>query len=235
MKFFAHRGYSHRYPENTMPAFEKAIEAKVDGIELDVQLSKEGEAVIIHDEELRPLTDGRGFVRDHSLEELRRLTVLSEGFEDSPQKIPTLEEYCARVRRESLVTNIELKTGIFPYPGIEERVLGILRKYKLEDRVIISSFNHYSVLRFKALAPFVRCGLLTKDWIVNLGAYAASVGVECVHPFYLTLTKETVKEIKSHNLEINTWTVNRREDYISLLELGVDRIIGDDPEIREGL
>ena len=73
MRIFAHRGYSGRFPENTMPAFNEAFLAGVDGIELDVQLSRDGELVIIHDETLDRTTDGHGYVKDHTLSELRQL------------------------------------------------------------------------------------------------------------------------------------------------------------------
>lgn len=154
MKNFAHRGFSGKYPENTMLAFRKALECGADGIEMDVQLTKDGELVVIHDERVDRTTNGTGNVRDYTLEELQKLDasyIYSEevGF----QTIPTFDEYCRWVAGTPLVTNIELKTGVYPYPGIEAKVWPVLQRYHLEDKVIISSFNHESVLRMKALAP----------------------------------------------------------------------------------
>lgn len=80
--------------------------------------------------------------------------------------IPTFEEYCNWVKDTPLVTNIELKTGVYPYPGIEEKVWAVLQQYHLEDKVIISSFNHESILRMKALAPNLKYGLLTETWLI---------------------------------------------------------------------
>ena len=113
MKNFAHRGFSGKYPENTMLAFQKAYEAGADGIELDVQLTKDGQVVVIHDEKVDRTTNGTGLVRDYTLEELRKLdaSYIYTG-EMGFNPIPTFEEYCAWVAGTDLVTNIELKTGI---------------------------------------------------------------------------------------------------------------------------
>ena len=119
MKNFAHRGFSGKYPENTMLAFQKAFETGADGIELDVQLTKDGEVVIIHDETVDRTTDGTGYVRDYPLEVLQKLDASylykkEVGF----WPIPTLREYCEWVCEKDLVTNIELKTSVFEYKGI---------------------------------------------------------------------------------------------------------------------
>ena len=122
-KNFAHRGFSGKYPENTLLAFEKAIEAQADGIELDVQLTKDGEIVIIHDETIDRTTNGKGLVADYIYEELEKFDASyiytgQFGF----NKIPTLREYFNLIKDTNIVTNIELKTGINEYQGIEEKV-----------------------------------------------------------------------------------------------------------------
>ncbi|MGM9529812.1 MAG: glycerophosphodiester phosphodiesterase [Phascolarctobacterium sp.] len=232
MKNFAHRGFSGKYPENTMLAFKKALEAGADGIELDVQMTRDGEVVVIHDEKVDRTTNGSGNVRDLTLEELRKLDASyiytgKQGF----NPVPTFEEYCAWVAGTDLVTNIELKTGVYPYPGIEAKVWALIQKYHLENKVIISSFNHYSILRMKALAPQLPYGLLEESWLVNAGAYVAGVGVEAYHPYHGSLTAEAVAEIKSHGIAINTWTVNDESRVRELLALGVDIVIGNFPDM----
>ncbi|MGM9568748.1 MAG: glycerophosphodiester phosphodiesterase [Phascolarctobacterium sp.] len=229
---FAHRGFSGKYPENTMLAFQKAWEAGADGIELDVQLSKDGQVVIIHDEKLDRTTNGTGNVRDYTLEELRKLdaSYIYAG-QMGINPIPTLEEYCAWVAGTDLVTNVELKTGVYPYAGIEEKVWALLQKYHLENKVIISSFNHFSILRMKELAPNLKYGLLEESWLLTPGAYVASAGVACYHPYHGSLTPETVAEVKSHNIEINTFTVNDEESVKRLRALGVESVIGNFPDM----
>ena len=149
---FAHRGFSGQFPENTMLAFEKAVEAGADGIELDVQFSKDGELVIMHDETLNRTAGVDGFVKDYTLEQLKAMDVSGKwGDRYGSMEIPTLREYFEHFKDLPVITNIELKTGIFPYPGIEERTLEMIREYELENKIIISSFNHYSCLKMKEL------------------------------------------------------------------------------------
>ena len=122
IKTYAHRGFSGLYPENTMLAFRKAVEEGFcDGIELDVHLSKDNEIVIIHDETVDRTTNGTGFVKDKSLEELKKLKAnytFNETYED--QEIPTFEEYCKYVSDKNIITNIEIKTNLIYYPNIEK-------------------------------------------------------------------------------------------------------------------
>lgn len=236
MKNFAHRGFSGKYPENTMLAFKKALEAGADGIELDVQMTKDGQVVVIHDEKVDRTTNGTGLVRDYTLEELRKLdaSYIYAG-QMGVNPIPTFEEYCEWVAGTDLVTNIELKTGVYPYPGIEAKVWELIKKYHLEKKVIISSFNHYSILQMKELAPELPYGLLEESWIVNAGAYVAGVGVDAYHPYHGSLTAEAVAEIKSHGIAINTWTVNDEARVRELLALGVDIVIGNFPDMVKAI
>ncbi len=231
-KNFAHRGYSGKYPENTLLAFEKAIEAGVDGIELDVQLTKDGCAVIIHDEKVDRTTNGKGRVADATLEELRQLdaSYIYAG-QFGTNRIPTLEEYLTLVKDLPLVTNIELKTGILEYPGIEETVWEAIQQFGVSDRVIISSFNHFSVLRMKQIAPQLKYGFLSETWIIDAGKYTFDQGVQCYHPIYVNLIPEVVAELKKYHLEINTYTVNTPEAVADLAQKGIDVVIGNYPEM----
>lgn len=146
-------------------------------------------------------------------------------------KIPTLKEYFELVKDLNFVTNIELKTGINQYLGIEEKVYKLIKEYKLEKKVIISSFNHFSVLRMKKIAPELKCGFLSEDWIIDAGAYTASHRIECFHPRFNNLIPEVVEELKKNNIEINTWTVNKEEDIKDLIAKGIDILIGNYPDL----
>lgn len=227
-----HRGFSGRYPENTMLAFEKAAQAGADGAELDVQFSKDGSLVVIHDEAVDRTTDGKGLVRELTLKELKKLDA-SASFKGvyGINRIPTLREYFDFAKSTpGFITNIELKTGIYEYPGIEEAVLEMIEEYGLRDRIIISSFNYFSVLRMKKLCPEIKCGFLEESRVAGFGSYTRSHGVECVHPMHWCLTPETVKEIKENGIEINTWTVNDAAEAERLYALGVDSVIGNYPD-----
>lgn len=232
-KIFAHRGYSGKYPENTMIAFKKALECGVDGIELDVQLTKDGEVVIIHDETIDRMTTGKGFVVDYTYEELERFDASFKFKDLGFNKIPTLREYFQLVKDYDIVTNVELKTGINEYLGIEEKVWELIKEYNLEEKVIISSFNHFSVMRMKDIAPQLKYGFLSEDWIIDAGKYTHSYGVQCYHPRFNNLVPDVIKELKKYNLEINTWTVNLEEDMRYLYSNNIDVIITNYPELAQ--
>ena len=143
-EIFAHRGASGYAPENTMDAFKLAVKQGAEGIELDVQLSKDGIPVVIHDETIDRVTNGHGYVKDYTLEELKNFTIMKGKYQEyEHSKIPTLEEVLVYAKKENLTVNIELKTGIYWYPEIEEKTVDLVKKTKMEDLVIYSSFNHY--------------------------------------------------------------------------------------------
>ena len=230
-KIFAHRGFSGKYPENTMLAFQKAVEIGVDGIELDVHLTKDNELVIIHDEDIKRTCDGEGLVKDMTLEELKKYDASATfrgvyGF----CGIPTLREYFELVKDTRIITNIELKTGVYEYPTIERRTVELIREFGLEDRIIFSSFNHFTVKRCEEIAPEIKRGFLTGDWIYDFGQYTAQRNVQCCHPWHITLNEDAVKEMHAAGREINTWTVNEYEDIEKLAAMGVDSLIGNFPD-----
>lgn len=234
VKNFAHRGYSSKYPENTMLAFEKAIEFGADGLETDVHFTKDNEIVMIHDECLYRTTGDKRMVYDCTLEEIKKLDASYKdkfGGKFENNHIPTLREYFEMVSKEkNFVTNIEIKTDEHDYPGIEKAVLELIDEFDLRDRIIISSFNPFTVTRFKELAPDVKCGFLLCQPVIKAGKYAKENGVECIHPPFRILTKEYFNEIKQAGIDVNPWTVDEYEDIERLAKLGVDTIISDCPD-----
>ena len=233
-KNYGHRGFSGKYPENTMLAFRKAVEIGVDGIELDVQLSKDGEVVICHDETVDRTTNGKGRIKDLTLAQLKQLNA-SAAFAGryGVNEIPTLREYFELVKDLPIETNVELKTGVYEYEGIEEKVWALIQEFHLEDRICISSFNHFSVLRMKKIAPQLKFGFLFDTWLIDAGAYCAKHGMDSFHPNYHNLTHEVVAEVKRHGLEIKTYTVNTEEDVRDLASKGVDVVIGNYPDMAK--
>ncbi len=228
---FAHRGFSGKYPENTMLAFSKAIDAGCDGIELDVQLTSDGEVVIIHDETVDRTTESRGYVAGYTYSKLKKLDASYKFrgiYGENP--IPSFREYCDLLKDKNVVTNVELKTSINPYPGIEEKTLKIIDEFKLRDRIIISSFNHYSVLHMKSLAPDMKYGFLTETCIIDFPAYTAKYGIDFVHPHFKMVTEQFAKDTVSAGVGINTWTVNEESDIREMLSRNVNAIIGNYPD-----
>lgn len=231
IKNYAHRGFSGEYPENTMLSFKKALEAGCDGIELDVHLSKDGEIVVIHDEKLDRTTDGVGFIKDYTYEELQTFNAahLYERKYEA-QHIPSLREYLEWVKEEPIITIIELKTNCFEYEGIEEKVDALIKEYGLQEKTLMCSFNHLSMQRMKVLNSTLKCALLVECWMVNGGSYTVELGMECIHPLYFSMTPDRVKEIKAQGIEINAWTVNEEEGMYQMIENGIDGVITNYPD-----
>ncbi len=230
-KIFGHRGFSGEYPENTMLAFRKCIELGCDGVELDVHFTKDNEIVIVHDETIDRTSNGKGLVKDMTYDELCKYDFYGRfPGKYEFQKIPTLREFFELVKPvDGFITNIELKTGVFEYRGIEKAVIDMAKEFGLEKRIILSSFNHYTVLRCKEYDPDIKTGFLTESWLINAGAYAKEYGVECCHPHYCNLIPELFAEMKENGREVNTWTVNEYENIERLGKMGVDALIGNYP------
>ena len=142
MLVLAHRGASAYAPENTEPAFRKAIELGADGVELDVHLCKDGHMVVNHNFDVDHNSDGLGLIEEYTLRELKQLDFgLWKGVEFKGTSILTLEEALEIVKNMKLI-NIEIKSAQTPYPGLTEKVCGLVRKMALTQKVILSSFNH---------------------------------------------------------------------------------------------
>lgn len=230
-KNFAHRGFSKAYPENTMLAFQKAVEAGCDGIELDVQLTKDNQVVIIHDEDTKRTTNRSGLVKNFTLAELQLLDA-SNGFEASfgINRIPTLREYFDFIKDTAVLTNIELKNGVIPYAGMEEKIIEMVEEFKLKDKVLFSSFNHFSMVKCKKLSPTSKCAFLTGCWQLGAGAYAKQAGVDFINPRYHFLTDENIKELNDSQIGAQAWTVNDEEDMKRLVDREIYAIITNCPD-----
>ncbi|HBT18687.1 MAG TPA: glycerophosphodiester phosphodiesterase [Clostridiaceae bacterium] len=232
VKNIAHRGFKSQYPENTMIAFEKAIETKCHGIEFDVHLSKDGEVVIIHDETLEGTTNGTGRVMDYTLQELKELDASHKFHEKvGVQRIPTLREYFELVKDLDFLSNVELKTGVYEYPGLEEKVYALIQEFSLEDKVLISSFNHESLLRMKKIAKEIPCGMLFDTWTIHPEEYVKKQGMECYHPVAYSLRKDVVDALKKEGIKVHAWLGKHPVDYEKVIAMGIDGIITDYPDV----
>lgn len=229
---WAHRGASGYLPENTLPAFAKAIEMGADGIELDVHKTRDGQLVVIHDEKIDRTSNGKGDVKDATLEELRRFNYNVTHPECEHADIPTMREVFELIKPTNLTINIELKNGVVFYEGLEEDILAMTKEYGMEDRVIYSSFNHYSIMRIKELNPEAHTGFLYMDGTLNMPEYGKEHGVEALHPaLYNVQYPNFVERAHELGLKINTWTVNSRQ-YMSLAcDMGLDAIITNYPDV----
>lgn len=233
MKIIAHRGYSGKYPENTMLGFKKAAEAGCDEIELDVQITKDDILVIIHDEDIRRTTDGRGLVKDYSYEELLQFNaghLQAEEFGFHP--IPTLDEYLDWVKDVPITTNIELKNRKYYYEKLEEKTIALIESYQLENKVILSSFNYASLVKCKQLRPNIECGVISgQAEIWNGGYFAKTFGFESYHPDYKKLTIGTVRNCIEYGIKVNVWNVNTIEALNDIYNMGCNGAITNYPDL----
>lgn len=231
-KVWAHRGASAYAPENTLEAFLLAAEQGADGVELDVQLTKDGEMVVVHDEEIDRVSDGSGFVKDYTLAELKTLNFNKTHPEYQDVKIPTLREVYEALKPTGMTINVELKTGIFWYKDLEKKVLELTKEMEMEDRVIYSSFNHYSIQQMKKIVPEAETAYLYSDVILNVAEYAKNTKVDGLHPaVYHVKMADFLKEYLGSNLNVRVWTVNEKADMKWLIDAGVTAIITNYPDM----
>jgi len=234
-KIWAHRGSSGFAPENTLPAFKIAKELNVDGIELDVQMTKDGELVVIHDESIDRTSDGSGWVKDFTLAELRTFNFNNGKNGFGFVEIPTLREVYEMFQGTDYVINVELKTGVIAYDGIEKKVHELTVEMGMEKQVIYSSFSHTSVLKMQQFVTEEKTAFLFSDGWLDVVEYGKKYGVNALHPaLYYQGLKEMVKEAHDKGMKVHVWTVNEEEHALMLRDMGVDAIITNHPgKMRE--
>ena len=230
MNVYAHRGLSGLNPENTMIAFQRAADAQFDAIELDVQLTRDGQVVIIHDETIDRTTDGSGLVMSYSLAELSRFDAsrVRPGV-GGTVRIPSFEEYCEWASSQPAVrTNIEIKSSVIFYPGLEEKTFATIQKYHLEDRVFFSSFNHLSLILLQQIAPGIPLGLLVEaQGLVNAGSLCSRFGFVYLHPSLSSVTAAGVAECDAHGVGVQVWTVDAEADWDRMVAAKVDAVFSN--------
>ncbi len=231
MKVFAHRGFSGLYPENTMLAFRKAIEAGADGIELDIHCSSDGRLVIIHDENLIRTTGRDVLVSDLTLRELTSIRASRTKDDAFESTIPSFEEFCDFASRNSFITNVEIKTNSTWYQDIEKKAVDMVRAFNLDDRIIFSSFNWLSVMRAKQLAPDIECGLLYDAQHHKVAAEAKEAGLQYLHPDFNLLDDNVVAECRENGIGLNVWTVNSEDQVKKLIEWDANAVISNYPDM----
>ncbi|UUM10760.1 glycerophosphodiester phosphodiesterase [Proteiniclasticum sp. QWL-01] len=239
MKIYAHRGYSRYYPENTLIAFEKALEAGCDGIECDVQLTRDRVPVIIHDEKIDRTSDGKGYVKNYTYKELlnfdfSRIRPGSYG----PCRILTLKELLEVIRLSgrNITLNLELKNSIIEYNGLEEIVLAETKEYENDFEIIYSTFNHNSIRRLIRLKKDIKAAPLVNRSLPDLVRYVKSLGASGVHPSILILSEEIIQSLLENDIYVNVYTINDMDLAKRLSDLHVTGIFTDYcKEMKEAL
>lgn len=212
-----HRGAKGHAAENTLASFQKALELGVDGIELDVHLSADGEIMVIHDETIDRTTSQKGLVKNFTARKLQNLG------------IPTLESVFELINRRCFI-NIELKTY-----ETAEKTVALLEKYVSEkdwsqEHFLVSSFDWNALQQVHFLNDTIRIGVLTHTDLNLAVAFAKFIKAHSVHPYYHLLNSENTKLLQQKNFKIYPWTVNEPEDIALVKSLQVDGIITDFPD-----
>jgi glycerophosphoryl diester phosphodiesterase len=228
----AHRGASGYAPENTMPAFEKALEMGAEGIELDVHLTKDGETVVIHDHTIDRTSNGTGMVGQFTLEEIKQLDFGSwfdEKFNGTT--IPTLKEVLELLKGWEGLLNIEVKSGPIIYPEIEQKLIALIKQYGFEQKVIFSSFNHYSLCDIKKIDPAMDIGILYMCGLVEPWIYAEHINAQALHPLFYNIIPELVEGCKKSGIKLNPYTIDDPKDMERIIKAEVDGIITNYPDL----
>ncbi|TCS82555.1 glycerophosphodiester phosphodiesterase [Tepidibacillus fermentans] len=231
IQVIAHRGASAISPENTMIAFQRAIHIGADAIETDVQMTKDGHLVLIHDERVNRTTNGSGFVKDYTLNELRKLDAgswFSSVYQN--EKIPMIDEFFTLIKSTDIWVNVEIKNGYFMYPGIEEKLIGKIKEYDLLSRVVVSSFNHYSLLKIHQIAPYIKTAILYMTNLFEPWNYARMIGASSLHPYKKSLSKEIVDYAHQMGFTVYPFTVDDKEEMKNLIQMGVEGIMTNVPD-----
>lgn len=232
-KIYGHRGASKYAPENSMEAFQLAYEMGADGIEFDVQMTKDGHLVVVHDEEISRVSDGQGYIKDYTLGELRRFQFNRTHPEYKNIKIPLLEDVLEQFKeKKDFLFNIELKNNIFAYEGMEERIISLVKEMGLLDRILFSSFYHKSMLRLREMDSNAKIAFLYCDGILDVHDYAKKYAVEAVHPAQYLLNRDSMfLFLRESGIEVNVWTVDSGKEIRRLCDMGVDGIITNKPDL----
>lgn len=231
---FAHRGAAAHAPENTLAAFELALELGAHGIEMDIKLSADGEVVVIHDATVDRTTNGQGRVSQLDIAALRELdagSFFSETF--IGEKVPTLSEVFETIGNRALI-NLELTNYTAPRDGLADRVCHLVKEFGLQESILFSSFLPSNLARTRSLLPETQRGLLalggwmgwwSRSFGFNFGDYQA------LHPKLRDITARQVARVHRLKRRIHVWTVNAADDMRRLFAWGVDGIITDDPKL----
>jgi glycerophosphoryl diester phosphodiesterase len=228
---FAHRGASAYAPENTLAAFELAIQQDADAIELDVKLTADDEIVVIHDSTVDRTTDGSGFVSNFTLEALKEFDAGSK-FDDifRGEQIPSLQEVFETLGSKIFI-NIEITNYQSPRNALPEKTIDLIRFYNLTDSVILSSFNPLALIRSIKLQPNIPLGLLSTPGIC--GAWSRSflgrlIPYQALHPEVSDISKHLVSKCHAHGKRVHVYTVNNPTEMHKLFRWNADGVFTDD-------
>ena len=239
----SHRGANRYAPQNTLPAFKKGFELGADGFETDVHITKDGKIVLCHNYTIDETSDGCGEVAKKTLADLKEYDFgkyFSEKFRGT--EIPTIDEFLSFVKTTDIsVLNIEIKSPKEEGTPIVSETIKAVKEYGLFDKLLISSFDPKILMEAKRIDKNCKTGFLyapNSPTLLQMGwkplKFCKEIGADAVHPHFSFVTKAYVKKAHEMGLMVNPWTVNSEKQIDKMIELGVDGIITDFPDVVSG-
>ena len=244
INIIAHRGANKYAPQNTLPAFEKAVDLNSDGTETDVHLTKDGYVVICHNPTVDEMSNGTGKIVDYNFEDIRKLDFgkkFSSEFEGTP--LPTLEEYleCMEKAECIKIINVEIKPNKNEREELVSKTIDAAKRHGVFDKLLISSFDYKMLKEAKRVDPSCKTAYLYPTYASMLMIWgffsftlAKSIKCDALHPHKGFISKRTIDKAHKKGMTVNAWTVNEEQDILALIEKGVDGLITDRPDyVRE--
>ncbi|WP_152654680.1 glycerophosphodiester phosphodiesterase family protein [Oceanobacillus sp. CFH 90083] len=227
----AHRGASSYAPENSFPAFKLAYEMKADGIETDVQLTKDNIPVLFHDENLYRIFGEKGWINQYTLTELKQLD-MGKSFHSkfAGEKIVTLEEFLIWIQDKPLILHLELKNNKIIHKDLEKITYQLVKQYQMLDKTCFSTFSDVSISRLASLPDVSNIGWLTKRPKRNLLAYALSIGATAIHIRHTLLRQRLINDAVKNDVPVRVYTVNSSRLFHRCFSYKVNSIFTDVPD-----
>lgn len=212
-KIIGHRGCKGEQPENTLIGIKKAIEAGVDGVEIDVHLTKDNKLVVIHDDTVDRTTNGQGKVLDFTLEEIRKLDA------GKGEKIPTLQEVIDIIKQSGIELVIEIKCE-----NAEQDVAEAIEKNNIIEKTIVKSFNHRIVKKVKEINDKIKTACLLAGLPVHAYRLLEDAKADVLSINFRTVDKELIDECHEHGCHVFIWNIDDKEELKKFIDMGADYI-----------
>ncbi|MDD6349421.1 glycerophosphodiester phosphodiesterase family protein [Intestinibaculum porci] len=205
----AHRGLSKSYPENTMLAFTRALEAGFDGIETDVQMTRDGVLVLCHDEKINRTSTGKGYLKDYTYQQLLQYN-FNYKF-DTQVTIPTLDELLELIAGTHKILNLEIKDT--KSEGIERAIALAVKQHHLEDQVVFSSVSLESLIKIRRFLPASYVALIVSGRYKKRRLDPVTFHLDGIHVKYSKLNEKELQYFKEHHIAVGAWTITREKDF----------------------
>lgn len=223
MNKLAHRGYSDLFPENTMSSFTRAVESSFDGIETDVQMTSDGQLVLLHDDKINRTSNGKGILRNMTLEEAQQYNYNNKM--KVTETIPLLDQLLTLMDDTDKILNIEIKDTVSI--GLEEKLRDEIMKHHMTDRIYFSSTSLERLLTMRKLMPDSYYALIAVRSYKKCKQAVIDHHLNGIHSRYSYLTHDEILDLKQRNIKIGAWTITELKQYEFFKDEDIDFIFSN--------